>query len=95
MVVEGEAEVAAETGVAFTVRDLGTSPRASMASRAAFSFAFFALSNTSSCNNQSYLHIQKDYQMSCITTAVNTTDTYSNLLLYGHDIIKVVRCAMI
>lgn len=39
------------TDVVFSELDLGTSPRASMASRAAFSFAFLALSNTSSCNN--------------------------------------------
>lgn len=34
----------------FCVEDLGTRSRASMASRAAFSFALLALSSTSSCN---------------------------------------------
>lgn len=33
----------------FCVEDLGTMPRASMASNAAFSFALLALSSTSSC----------------------------------------------
>lgn len=58
---EGEAEVASESDDVFSVLDLGTSPRASMASRAALSFAFLALSNTSSCNNKSYMHMHIEH----------------------------------
>lgn len=43
--------------VVFSVLNLGISPRASIASRAAFSFAFLALSSTSSCNNHSQKHM--------------------------------------
>lgn len=52
--VEGETVEAGTTEVdaVFTTGELGTPPLASMASRAAFSLAFLALSNTSSYNNQ-------------------------------------------
>ena len=52
--VEGEALDAAPlvTDVASTALGFGISPCASIASRAAFSLALFALSNTSSCTIQ-------------------------------------------